>query len=113
MNDIYRVLRRGDGLSGWMVSDFDCVIEENRKSHIYCINFVFSIRMHVYLRCKAPPKWKPIRLDNFSMCFPNYNADARRLFVDEPNLQVVIATGPPSRWRYQVLHQVNFSIVSH
>jgi len=46
------------------------------------------------------------------MCFPDYNADTRRLFVDEPNLQVVIAT-PPSRWRHQALHQANLSIVSH
>ena len=52
-----------------------------------------------------------MRLDN--SIFSNYNANTRRLFVDEPNLQDIIATGPPSRWRYQALHRVNFSIVSH
>ena len=34
-----------------------------------------------------------MRLDN-SMYFLNYNADTRRLFVDEPNLQDIIAMNP-------------------
>ena len=47
------------------------------------------------------------------MGFLNYTADTSRLFVDEPNPQDIIATDPPGRWRYQALHRVNFSIVSH
>jgi len=29
VNNIYRVLRRGHSLSGWMIPDFDCVVEGN------------------------------------------------------------------------------------
>ncbi|KAF8798687.1 P-loop containing nucleoside triphosphate hydrolase protein [Phlegmacium glaucopus] len=87
VQDIYRVLRHG--LSGWTFPDLDWVIEGNRKTLIYCPNFALCFRLRIYYYYKAPHKL--VRIYN-SLCFSNYNADTRRLFVEDPNLQVIVAT---------------------
>lgn len=87
VQDIYRVLRHG--LAGWTFPDLDWVVEGDRKTIVYCSNFALCFRLRVYYHYKAPHK--AIRIYN-SLCFPTYNAETRRLFVEDPSTQVIIAT---------------------
>ena len=85
--DIYRVLRHG--LSAWSFPDLDWVIEGNRKTLIYSGSFNLGFRVHTYFRHKAPQKI--IRLYN-SLSFVTYNLSTRHLFINDPNVQIIIAT---------------------
>lgn len=87
IQDIYRILRHG--LTGWKFPDLDWVVEGHRKTIIYCGNFALSFRLCVYYYYRAPSK--VIRLYN-SLCFPSYNSETRRLFVEDSNTQIIIAT---------------------
>ena len=85
--DIYRVLRHG--LSAWSFPDLDWVIEGHRKTLIYSGSFNLGFRIHTYFRHKAPQKI--IRLYN-SLSFITYNLSTRHLFINDPNVQIIIAT---------------------
>ncbi|KAF8962189.1 P-loop containing nucleoside triphosphate hydrolase protein, partial [Flammula alnicola] len=87
VQDIYRVLRHG--LAGWSFPDLDWIVEGNRKTIIYCNNFALCFRLRTYFHYKAPHKL--VRIYN-SLCFPSYNADTRRLFVNDQEMQIIIAT---------------------
>jgi hypothetical protein len=87
VQDIYRILRHG--LSGWNFTDLDWIIEGNRKTLIYCGNFALGFRLRIYFHHKAPQK--VIRIYN-SISFSSYNTATRRLFVDDPDTQITIAT---------------------
>ena len=85
--DIYRVLRHG--LSGLSFPDLDWIIEGNRKTLIYSGNFNLGFCVHTYFRHKAPQK--VTRLYN-SLLFATYNLSTRQLFINDPNIQIIIAT---------------------
>jgi hypothetical protein len=87
VQDIYRVLRHG--LSGWLFPDLDWIIEGNRKTLIYCPNYALCFRLRTYYYYKAPHKI--VRIYN-SLCFSNYNTATRRIFIEDPNIQVIVAT---------------------
>lgn len=87
LQDIYRVLHHG--LTGWTFPDLDWVIEGTRKTIIYCATFAICLHLCVYYHYKAPQKI--VRIYN-SLCFPTYNADTQRLFVEDCNTQIILAT---------------------
>ena len=87
VQDIYRVLRHG--LSGWTFPDLDWIIEGDRKTIIYCANYALCFRLRTYYYYKAPHKL--VRIYN-SLCFSNYNTVTRDIFIDDPNIQVIVAT---------------------
>jgi len=63
--------------------------KEIGKTIIYCGNFGLSFRLRVYYHYKDTHKI--IRLYD-SLCFPCYNSNTCRLFVEDPNTQIFIAT---------------------
>jgi len=87
VQEIYRVLRHG--LSGWSFPDLDWIVTGDRKTIVYCSTISLSFRLRVYFHHKAPNKI--IQLYN-SLYFPDYNSKTRRLFVDDSNTQIIIAT---------------------
>jgi len=84
VQDIIRVLRHG--LSGWSFPDLDWVVEGTRKMIIYCENYSICLRLRIYL---APHRI--ICIYN-SLCLPSYNVTSPRLFIDDPSVQITIAT---------------------
>ena len=87
VQDIIHVLRHS--LSGWSFPDLDWVLDGTRKTIIYCENYSTCFRLRVYFHYRAPHKI--VRIYN-SLCLPPYNTTTRRVFIEDPNVQVIIAT---------------------
>lgn len=90
---IFRVLRHG--LGGWYFPDLKWIVEGARKTIIYCDTISLAFRFLVYLWHCLPtsPQTCSSRIRLYcSLCFASYNERTRQLFVEDPNLQVLIAT---------------------
>ncbi|KAJ3535140.1 hypothetical protein NM688_g7019 [Phlebia brevispora] len=89
---VYRTLTTG--LGGWKFPDLKHVLDEGRKTVIYCKTISLSFRLMTYLVTIAPaspPPLKRIRLYN-SLNQPEYNEESRRLFEEGDDLLILIAT---------------------
>ncbi|KAJ3553133.1 hypothetical protein NM688_g3778 [Phlebia brevispora] len=89
---IYRTLR--GSLGGWTFPDFKHVLDGKRKTLIYCDTISLTFRLTAYLISIAPSMPSPvkrIRMYN-SLNSPEYNEETRRLFQEDFDMQIVIAT---------------------
>lgn len=89
---IFRMLTRG--LGGWSFPDLKWILRGRRKTVIHCRTIALSFRVAIYLWHLCPPssgRSKRIRMYN-ALNWPAYNAETRRLMVDDSEAQVIIAT---------------------
>jgi superfamily II DNA helicase RecQ len=89
---LFRTMK--SGLGGKKFLELDRVMDENRKSLIFCRTIHLGWRLHAYLRGRASDDsniHKRIRLYN-SLNWPEHNSDTRKLMEDDADCLIVIGT---------------------
>ncbi|PIL25360.1 hypothetical protein GSI_13250 [Ganoderma sinense ZZ0214-1] len=79
------------GLGGWKFPDFRWILDERRKTVIFCRTIALSFRLACYLLHLSTSSPSPIRLYN-SLNWPSYNTRTRELMRNDPNIYIIIAT---------------------
>ncbi|KAJ3559456.1 hypothetical protein NM688_g328 [Phlebia brevispora] len=92
LRTIYRTLTTG--LGGWKFPDFKHIWHQGKKTIMYCSTISLSFRLLTYLVSVAPRTPSPlkrVRMYN-SLNSVEYNEESRRLFEEDNNLLILIAT---------------------
>ncbi|OSD02979.1 P-loop containing nucleoside triphosphate hydrolase protein [Trametes coccinea BRFM310] len=92
---LFRTFRHSVG--GWSFLDLRWILEQGRKTVIHCRTIALSFRLTTYLwrlsKSIVPVarRAKRIRMYN-ALNGPDYNAETRRLMVEDPDAQIIVAT---------------------
>ncbi|KAI0713538.1 P-loop containing nucleoside triphosphate hydrolase protein, partial [Earliella scabrosa] len=89
---IFRIVTHG--LGGWSFPDLKWVLAKGRKTVIHCRTIVAGFRLAIYLLQHLPAgcdSTKRVRLYN-ALNWPSYNAETRRLMLEDDDAQIIIAT---------------------
>ncbi|KAI9066784.1 P-loop containing nucleoside triphosphate hydrolase protein, partial [Trametes sanguinea] len=89
---VFRVFKHGVG--GWTFPDLKWILDTGRRTVIHCRTIALSFRVMLYLWNLCLPstnRSKRIRLYN-ALNRPAYNAESRRLLVEDSEAQILVAT---------------------
>ncbi|KAH9917525.1 P-loop containing nucleoside triphosphate hydrolase protein [Amylocystis lapponica] len=89
---IFRTLSHG--LGGMVFPDLRWIVEQRRKTLVFCRTIHLGNRVATYLRSLVSPPTVPtiaIRLYN-SLNWPDYNTETLRLFQHDPECSIIVAT---------------------
>ncbi|KAI0728029.1 P-loop containing nucleoside triphosphate hydrolase protein [Fomitopsis betulina] len=89
---IFRFLN--SGLGGWTFPDLDWLVDDGRKTVVFCRTIALGFRLLTYLWHKLPHNVKRgtyIRLYN-ALNWPSYNTHSRHLMQYDPDCKILVAT---------------------